>query len=155
MSLRWRTTDSDGRCKEIWKTTEKGWSTEVVLFYNNGSELCVINGSLYTKNQILDQPVSLCHLVLPKERRIKMVELEHESVCGEQDRQEKTIERTVWRKMGRDIVNFYKSCKKCKLEARSFVTDRVPIKQIPKRRGSLQRNYYEHCRTNRSGFDCR
>ena len=96
------------------------------------SEFCVVNGLLYKRYRILDQ--TIYQLVLPKERRIKVMELAHESVFGGHLGEEKTRERIklsfTWPKMRRDIVKFCKSCEKCQLKARSLVMDRVPITPI-------------------------
>src|SRR6188768_1963864 len=90
------------------------------------SEFCVVNGLLYKRYRILEQ--TIYQLVLPKERRIKVMELAHESVFGGHLGEEKTRERIklsfTWPKMRRDIVKFCKSYEKCQLKARSLVMDR-------------------------------
>ena len=72
-------------------------------------------------------------MVLPKERRIKVMSLAHEEPFGGHLGEEKTRERIklsfVWPKMRREID---KSCEKCQLKARSLVMDRVPITPIPR-----------------------
>src|SRR6218665_2614888 len=98
------------------------------------SEFCVVNGLLYKKHRILDEVIY--QVVLPKERRIKVMSLAHEEPFGGHLGKEKTRERIklsfVWPKMRRDIDKFWKSCEKCQLKARSLVMDRVPITPIPR-----------------------
>src|SRR6218665_2834997 len=100
------------------------------------SEFCVVNELLYKKHRTLDQVIY--QLVLPKERRIKVMSLAHEEPFGGHLGEEKTRERIklsfVWPKMRREIDKFCKSCEKCQLKARSLVMDRVPITPIPRRR---------------------
>ena len=52
------------------------------------SEFCVVNGLLHKRYRILDQ--TIYQLVLPKERRIKVMELAHDSVFGGHLGEEKT-----------------------------------------------------------------
>ena len=96
------------------------------------SEFCVVNGLLYKKKRILDQVIY--RVVLPKERRIKVMSLAHEEPFGGHLGEEKTRERIklsfVWPKMRRKIDKFCKSCEKCQLKAKSVVMDRVPITPI-------------------------
>src|SRR6218665_2577676 len=98
------------------------------------SEFCVVNGLLYKKHRILDQVIY--QVVLPKERRIKVMSLAHEEPFGGHLGEERTRERIklsfVWPKMRREIDKFCKSCEKCQLKARSLVMDRVPITPIPR-----------------------
>src|SRR5688572_10771461 len=105
------------------------------------SEFCVVNGLLHKRYQVLNQ--TIYQLVLPKERRIKVLELAHDSVFGGHLGEEKTKERIklsfVWPKMRRDIVKFCKSCEKCQLKARSLVMDRVPITPIPREETAFKR----------------
>src|SRR5688572_23959433 len=111
------------------------------LAQDKESEFCVVNGLLYKRYRILEQ--TIYQLVLPKERRIKVMELAHESVFGGHLGEEKTRERIklsfTWPKMRRDIVKFCKSCEKCQLKARSLVMDRVPITPIPREDVSFRR----------------
>src|SRR6218665_2862548 len=92
------------------------------------------NGLLYKKHRILDQVIY--QVVLPKERRIKVMSLAHEEPFGGHLGDEQTGERInlsfVWPKMRREIDKFSKSCEKCQLKARSLVMDRVPITPIPR-----------------------
>src|SRR6218665_3517020 len=78
------------------------------------SEFCVVNGLLYKKHKVLDKVIY--QLVLPKERRIKVMSLAHEEPFGGHLGEEKTRERIklsfVWPKMRREIDTFCKSCEK-------------------------------------------
>src|SRR6218665_3810953 len=114
---------SDESLKAWWKLAE-----------GKQSEFCVVNGVLYKKHRIPDQVIY--QVVLPKERRIKVMSLAHEEPFGGHLGEEKTRERIklsfFWLKMRREIDKFCKSCEKCQLKARSLVMDRVPINQIPR-----------------------
>jgi len=85
---------SDESLKAWWKLTE-----------GKQSEFCVVNGLLYKRHRILDQVIY--QVVLPKERRIKVMSLAHEEPFGEHLGEEKTRERIklpfVWPKMRREI----------------------------------------------------
>src|SRR6218665_3948295 len=114
---------SDESLKAWWKLAE-----------DKQSELCVVNGLLYKKHRILDQVIY--QVVLPKERRIKVMSLAHEEPFEGHVGEEKTKERIklsfVWPMKRREIDKFCKSCEKCQLKARSLVMDRVPITPIPR-----------------------
>src|SRR6218665_3258303 len=114
---------SDESLKAWWKFAE-----------DKQSELCVLNGLLYKKHRILDQVIY--QVVLPKERRSKVMSLAHEEPFGGHLGEEKTREKIklsfVWPKTRRDVDKFCKSCEKCQLKARSLVMDRVPITPIPR-----------------------
>ena len=79
-------------------------------------------------------------MVLPKERRIKVMSLAHEEPFGEHLEEEKTRERIklsfVWPKMRRE---FCKSCEKCQLKARSLMMDRVSITPVPREDTAFKR----------------
>ena len=76
-------------------------------------------------------------MVLPKERRIKVMSLAHEEPFGGHLGEEKTRERIklsfVWPKMRRENDKFCKSCERCQLKARSLVMDREPISPISRK----------------------
>ena len=83
------------------------------------SEFCVVNGLLYKKHRMLDQVIY--QVVLPKERRIKVMSLAHEEPFGGHLREEKTRERIklsfVWPKRDRQILQILRKMpiesKKC------------------------------------------
>src|ERR1700735_1738497 len=94
-----------------------------------GSKFYIRNRLLYREQEVLGQ--QNYQLVLPKERRLQVMSLAHDSNFGGHLAEEKTRERIqlsfVWPKMRSDIMKFCKSCEKCQLRARSVVMERVPI----------------------------
>src|SRR6218665_2875823 len=68
---------SDESLKTWWKLAE-----------DKHSEFCVVNGLLYKKHKVLDQVIY--QVVLPKERRIKVMSLAHEEPFGGHLGEEKT-----------------------------------------------------------------
>ena len=113
---------NDKTLSEWWRSADE-----------EGSKFYIRNRLLYREQEVLGQ--KNYQLVLPKERRLQVMSLAHDSNFGGHLAEEKTRERIqlsfVWPKMRSDIMKFCKSCEKCQLRARSVVMDRVPITAIP------------------------
>lgn len=99
------------------------------LAKRNESEFAVVNNLLYRVQRNLTG--KMYQLVLPKCRRIKVLELAHDSIFGGHLAFMKTFERVkmsfAWLKMRNNIFWYCKTCKLCQLSAKGLVTDRVPI----------------------------